>query len=331
MDDLEWSELRKYYYGRRKNKVPEDYYSGKFKLIKQYFKNSTITYDNIDDFFAWLDQKFESENGRVMSNSYRNKFLHVVKVCARLSGTNVDEYKGDNEEEDRKETEKLTLSEYEALMKTWIKYDMRYDVTYKNFFDLLLIEVAVITTQRPGNLSKLEWKDYFNGYLHFTKNNLPKNRKAHAVYLPPQTQLKLSKLRRKSGFIFTQDGRPFSRFWFNDMLKERCKLALIEKNISPKSLRGTGATQYLKKYGLHQVAKITGHKDVRVLANHYYDPENKEIEEIIEDNPFHPEPINNNEIRKILNETMERLNKRGCQSLVIERNGDYLMTTPKVG
>lgn len=327
MVNIDWDNIRNHYYGRRKNRVPEEYYKRKFEDIRAYFKEEPITYDTVGGFFKWLDEVFEAKHGKKMSNSYRNKYLHVLKVCARKTGSNIDEYIGDNESYDRKPTEKLTVDEFKRIIDVDIPYEL--ENKYRNFRDKLIIKVMAITTQRPGNISDIEWPDYINGYMHFRGKNLPKNGRPHKVYIPQHIQAEIDTLRRFR-YIFGTNRGPFDMKWLNTMLKKRCVLAEVTKNITGRSLRGTGITQYLKDYDLHKVAKISGHKSMQVLVDHYYDPENREIEEVVDNNAFDPSPLTTDEQRNMCNDLMNRMNKRKGQAMVIERDLDFIITVPKM-
>lgn len=325
MTTLNWERVYNYYYKRRNNKVPVEYYEGKFQDIKRFFGEQPITYDTVDSFIDWLENKFYSEHKRKISNSYYNKYLGLLKVVARLHGYNIDDYIQRNEIEDAIPTEKLTLEECERVLTTKIPYKL--DCEYKNFRDTLLLKIALITTQRPSNIVSIMWKDYRNDYVYFP---MTKNGRSHKVYIPPKLNIDIKKLRVYShGFMFGDSRGHMDKETVNDIIRKRCLIAGIEKHITFKSLRGTGATQYLKKNALHQVMKITGHRDPKVLANHYYDPENEEIERIIDNNPFDPQPLTGSEKLRMANEFVMSLNKRNCQAVLIPQNENYMIVIPK--
>lgn len=323
MVHIDWKTVHDYYYVRRKNRVREEYYKKKFEMISRYFINSPIEYDTIGGFFAWLDCEFESRYGKRMSNSTRNKYLQVLKVMARLTGSNIDDVKGDNENEDRQETEKLTIKEFQSLCDTVIPY--KYDTEYRNFLDILFLKVSVITTQRPGNMRRVKWSDYKNGYLYFriTKNGCP-----HKVYLPPHIQKDLKLIKKYGEYIFSKEVRPMDPETPNIMIKRRLDIAGIQKHITAKSLRGTGITEYLKQNSLQKVMKISNHKDPKVVINHYYDPENSEIEAIVDNNPFDPEPLTTDKIMSEIYDFVKRLNKRDCEANVVKQRHNAVITVP---
>lgn len=325
MDGLTWERVCTYFYRRRGNKSPEFYYKRKFEDIKSFFENKPITYEVADQFLEWLEEDFMERNNHPISNAYYNKYLTVLKVCAKLCGANFSEYSMRNEQEDAVETERLTQEEYQRLLKQHIPYVR--DEEYINFRDKLIIEVTVQTAQRIGNIRGLQWSDYRNGYFYI---RMTKNGRPHKVYLQPYLQEKLKKLRTyEHNFIFGNFGGAFDLGRFNKVLKEYCRLAKIHKNITGKSLRKTGATAYLKgNTPLHKVAKITNHRDVRVLANHYYDPEDGELEEIIEDNPFHPEPYTTERIIDKCNEFQHDMIKREVQVVLVPQNNNIIITVP---
>lgn len=326
IQSLEWKRVYNYYFKRRNNRVEAYYYKGKFDDISDFFKDKSITYETTDEFIDWLQDKFQAENGKKISNSYYNKYLSLLKVVARLHGTNIDDYKGRNIYEDMVHTEKLTLNEFGRLLKANTPYTRASK--YLNFRDSLLIKVAVITTQRPGNIAGLKWEHLVNHYLLFplTKNGLP-----HKVYIPQHIEDDLMKLHKwPHGYIFGQAKGPFTDEWFTAMIRARCKVAGITKNITARSMRGTGATEYLKKFALHEVQKITGHRDPAILVNHYYDPENKVIENKIDNNPFDPKPITTDDIYTYANELVMSLLKRKVQAVMIDQTHNIVITIPKL-
>lgn len=320
---IDWNTVQDYYYVRRKNRVPKEYYRGKFLLIKSYFSDKPITYDTIGGFFTWLDAYFEKKNGYRMSNSTRNKYLSILKVIARLTGTNIDDVKSDNEEFDRTETEKLTAQEFQALCDTTIPY-LR-DEEYRNFIEILFLKVLVITAQRPGNVISATWNDYKNGYLYF---RITKNSRPHKVYIPPHFQENIRKLRRYGAYIFSLEERKLDMTALNKMIDIRCKMAGITKHITLKSMRGTGITEYLKNAPIQKVMKISNHRDPKVLIQHYYDPENSEIEAIVDNNPFDPEPLTKDKIMNEIYDFVERLNKRDCEANVVKQRHNAVITVP---
>lgn len=320
---VDWDTVRDYFYVRRKNRVSEDYYRGKFLHIKNFFHDKPITYDTVGGFFTWLEKDFYKKNGKQISNSYKNKYLSLLKVVARLDGTNINDIRSDNENIDRVETEKLSVEELHRMLSVVVEY--KRDSEYRNFFWELLIKIAVITTQRPGNLLSLTWNDYKNGYLSF---RITKNGKPHKVYLPPHIQDEMRKLKRYGAYIFSLEERPLDLCTFNKQIKRRIEMAHIDKHITAKSFRGTGVTEYLKKYPLQKVMKISNHQDPAVVINHYYDPENSDIEAIVEDNPFDPEPLTTDKIMNEIYEFVKRLNKRDCEANVVKQCHNAVITVP---
>jgi integrase len=159
------------------------------------------------------------------------------------------------------------------------------------------MDVAILSTSRPGEFRKVKWSDIDDSGSHYKEPHLylrlTKNGTTHKVYLPLYIREQLRSLPRYAhGYVFSIDPRgPFDLHWFNKELTNRCELVGIHKKITGKSLRGTGASMYLKKHKLQEVAKITNHKDINILYKHYYDEDEEIIENMIENNDIVPKVI----------------------------------------
>lgn len=310
---ISWEELKPLYYRRKNNKVSEDYYVGKLRVVNQFFQGKEWTLDTTDAFFDHLEDDFLARKGKKISASYYNKFLSLLRTIAKKKGvTFMAEYAQRNEAADRTITPKLTQSEIERFFGFcriyWqtvrgggrvIKKTSEYD----DFRAKLTITVLVIAARRAGELRQARWSDLDGNYLRLndTKTGPLK------IYIPDHILESMNRLKRYDhGHIFANAWGPYTLDWLNDEIRFRTASAGIQKDITGRSMRGTGITMYLKKHPLHQVAQISKHKDIKVMAEHYYDPEDREIEKIVDTNSVSPKEPTAHDLHEEIRAVLDR-------------------------
>jgi hypothetical protein len=315
-----WSQLRRYFYDRRNNKVAEDYYTSKLRFIEEYFKDKDFSQDGVDCFLEWKKKEYYSRTGKPFKNSTYNKYLCLLRVIARkyygFSLENINR----NEDEDRIDTEHLTVDEIDKILATERQYKKTPEVVqYMNFRFKTIFLVHIITTQRPSAIAHVKVNDYDLGkqYLRF-KAIFQKNKQEVVIKIPDTLHNMIVKLRKYSqhDYLFGNEKGKMDREWINNEVKIRAKLVGIEKKITGMSLRGTGITMYLKKYALHQVAKVSNHKNINVLAKHYYDPARSEIDVITDTNDIIPSNVTNEQGFIMIRQVCDTLRKTNLKDKV---------------
>ncbi len=128
-----------------------------------------------------------------------------------------------------------------------------------------IVQLALETAMRRGELLSLQWK-YIDlqkrtAYLPITKNG-----EVRSVPLSPKALLILLGLPRAiSGTVF-----PLSAMALRKAFERACERAGID-NLHFHDLRHTATTRLAGKLpNLIELAAVTGHKDVRMLARYYH-------------------------------------------------------------
>lgn len=297
---LEWGSLKSVYMVRKNNRSPESYYLSKFRRIQAFFAQKEFTQENVDTFLVDLQTQFEREYKKPISASTYNKYVCMLREIGKLQNvTFMSQYYG--KKPIYKETEKLTEEEVARLLSVERTYSRESD--YSNFRWKLIIKVLLITTLRPGEngLRDITWENFINNkfYLPITKNGRPQWSR-----LPPHVADEVRQLRRfPHGYVFGTRKGQLDLTTLNMEIRERCKLAGIKKKITARSMRGSGITSYLNRLPIQVVAKISNHKNINILYEHYYASEDKEIDHAVNNNAIDPTPPSDqdviNEYRKV--------------------------------
>jgi len=128
-----------------------------------------------------------------------------------------------------------------------------------------VVQIALETAMRRGELLSLQWKN-----INFTKRTaylpLTKNGDVRVVPLSQKAMQILQSLPRAiSGKVF-----PLSAMALRKAFERACVYAGIE-NLHFHDLRHTATTRLAGKLpNLIELAAVTGHKDVRMLARYYH-------------------------------------------------------------
>jgi integrase len=117
---------------------------------------------------------------------------------------------------------------------------------------------------RQGEILALDWEFiYFNRPVAHVRNS--KNGQARDVPLSPRAVKILKELPRSiGGKVFPTTASALKQSW-----SRACKRASLE-DFHFHDLRHEATTRLAEKFDMHELMKVTGHKDVRMLARYYH-------------------------------------------------------------
>ncbi len=127
-----------------------------------------------------------------------------------------------------------------------------------------LAVLAIETAMRQGELLKIQWKDVDlqKSYVHLTDT---KNGTARDVPLSNRAKATLEALPRSiEGKVFGTTQSAVAQAW-----TRACKRAGIE-DLTFHDLRHEATSRLAEKLALHELMKVTGHKDTKMLARYYH-------------------------------------------------------------
>jgi len=172
------------------------------------------------------------------------------------------------------------LKHYGTGFATWGEADIQ---TYRNFYPLgtrerLVLELAIGTAQRRGDLVRLGWRHVIKGAIAVKQN---KTGAEVTVPVVPELRAALDLCPRDHlTFIAQADGRPLGAeslgTEFNGWLR---KAGLLEK-LSLHGLRKAAARRLAEAgCSVHEIASITGHKTLSEIGRYTKDAERKRLAE----------------------------------------------------
>ena len=270
-------------------------YSNRFRIIMVWLENNNLelTNENVINFL--YEQKYTLRRSNSTVNTYRNVFLLIDKYCKYHSlpfgfseGTKCLP---------KTHPDITILSEEElvSLLSTKVEYKNRNGKDNSNLDDkyLTLTEFLAITGSRFDEAASLQIKrlDTENGkaYLVQTKNGDNRN-----VYFDgdnlKQSLRGLIQGRDSEELVFTgSTGNKILPGTFNENLKLRGRLAGIDKpeRLHAHILRHTFATHMLQAgIDITLVAKLLGHKDIRVTYETYIHLADTTLQKAIRKHPL---------------------------------------------
>lgn len=127
-----------------------------------------------------------------------------------------------------------------------------------------LVALAIETAMRQGELLKINWKDVDlkKSYIHLDDT---KNGTARDVPLSSKARAILEILPRSiAGKVFNTTQSAVVQSW-----SRACKRAEIE-GLTFHDLRHEATSRLAEKLALHELMKVTGHKDTKMLARYYH-------------------------------------------------------------
>lgn len=124
---------------------------------------------------------------------------------------------------------------------------------------------AIETAMRIGEITGLDWKHVHldDRYVH-----IPKTKNGHPRDVPLSTEAirLLDQLPSKKGVIFELTTRQA------DALFRKAKTNALVENLHFHDTRREALSRLAKKYGVMDLAKVSGHRDLRILQSVYYAP-----------------------------------------------------------
>jgi integrase len=127
-----------------------------------------------------------------------------------------------------------------------------------------IVLFALETAMRQSEMLALDWKFiYFDRPVAHVQNS--KNGQARDVPLSPRAVKILKELPRSiGGKVFPTTASALKQSW-----SRACKRANLE-DFHFHDLRHEATTRLAEKFDMHELMKVTGHKDVRMLARYYH-------------------------------------------------------------
>lgn len=316
MQDITWENFSSYLYNGKNRLKKASYYKSGCRQLIEFLDGREVTPQLITAWFQALEKR--NLKGYTLNNYFKMvkhycRFLNYVLKTDKYSF--IEDWKGFSVQPPEIDT--LEDEEMDIIIITAYKADYRRAVALETFLR---------TGMRFNELAGLKWHNFHND--HFKVINR-KNNDPLTVELLPDLSHKILKL---SGnlYIFGYLDKKLGHNNFNKFVKSCLLNCNLQKYITSHKLRHTFATHESSQGVNHFTIKdLLGQKSIQ-STERYIHTSRKTKREAIKKHRLSQYKVSNDEIRKILNETMERLNKRGCQSIVIERNSDYIMTTPKV-
>lgn len=152
----------------------------------------------------------------------------------------------------------------------------------RNIYMPAIVRLAIETAMRQGEILSLDWEhiDLEQRILHLpeTKNGNPRD-----VPLSSRAVKALEDLgQKKCGPVFKTTASAVKQSWARALsravksYKESCKKDATEvteeflEDLTFHDLRHLATTRLAEKFAMHELAKITGHKDTRMLLRYYH-------------------------------------------------------------
>ena len=144
-------------------------------------------------------------------------------------------------------------------------FNCRYPTSYRN---RTMIELALNTGMRIGDLIKLQWEDIEldSGRTHVKQG---KGKKDRVIFIKPDVlsgmiDLSRKMSRKRAGLVFTTlQGKPVQDQYLRRMIGEKAKKAGISKRVHFHLLRHTYLTRlYGRTKDLRLVQEVAGHADI---------------------------------------------------------------------
>lgn len=184
----------------------------------------------------------------------------AVKEWGWLKANPMKDVKRPADGDDR--TRRVSEKEIEKLM-----FTLGWDTTSKPATTSALIALifcfAIETAMRAGEILSLEWT---NVDLKNQTAHLPKTKNGHARTVPLSTEsVRLLKLVKKEGRkVFNISSSTL------DSTFRKCRNKALIKDLHFHDTRREALSRISKKLDPFQLAKMSGHRDMRILLNVYY-------------------------------------------------------------
>lgn len=131
-----------------------------------------------------------------------------------------------------------------------------------NFWMRPLAILAIETAMRQSELLKIKWTDVKPLFIHLSKT---KNGTARDVPLSPRARETLAALPRSiDGAVFPTTQSAVAQSW------SRARKRAGISGLTFHDLRHEATSRMAEKLALHELMKVTGHKDPKMLARYYH-------------------------------------------------------------
>lgn len=131
-----------------------------------------------------------------------------------------------------------------------------------NHWILPLVQLAIETAMRQGELLSIRWADVHSDYIHLPDT---KNGSERDVPLSCRAREILAALPRSiNGKVFATTQSAVAQSW-----RRALNRAAIE-GLTFHDLRHEATSRLADKLALHELMKVTGHKDTKMLARYYH-------------------------------------------------------------
>lgn len=121
---------------------------------------------------------------------------------------------------------------------------------------------ALETAMRAGEICGLTWEHVHNRHVH-----IPETKNGEARDVPLSSKAKeLINQQTKEDPVFSISTSQLDALW------RKCRDRALIEDLHFHDTRRTALTRLAKKFGVMDLAKISGHKDLRILQEVYYAP-----------------------------------------------------------
>ena len=131
-----------------------------------------------------------------------------------------------------------------------------------NVWMLPLVQLAIETAMRQGEMLAIRWEDVREGFIHLadtkngTERNVPLSSRARAILAAMPRSIR--------GKVFATTQTAVAQSWRRALAR-----AGIE-GLTFHDLRHEATSRLAEKLALHELMKVTGHQDTKMLARYYH-------------------------------------------------------------
>jgi len=161
---------------------------------------------------------------------------------------------------------------------TWAEADIQ---TYRNFYPLgtrerLVLELAIGTAQRRGDLVRLGWRHVVKGAIAVKQN---KTGAEVTIPIVPELRVALDLCPRdRLTFIAQADGRPLGAASLGNEFREWLRNAGLPEKLSLHGLRKAAARRLAEAAcSVHEIQAITGHKTLSEIERYTKEAEKTKL------------------------------------------------------
>lgn len=282
----------------------------RIRVINRWFADKELTKESVEQFFYELKEEKGRKNNTL--NTYRFVFQHLVAYC-KDRGLPHDFFDGFKSfTKGKSDIVIFTLDEIDRIINTELTYgkfrgkDCQFlDFRYRTFNMFL-----AFTGCRIGEALDLKIRnlDVSEGTARFIDT---KNDESRTVYYidPLQSNLKaLVEGVKPDDYVFrnAMEKRLQEQVYSED-LKERTRQAGVSKRAFAHCFRHSYITHLIEEgVQAEVIAKLTGHKDVRVIYQVYMHLADKTLKRAAMRHPLVRKNVNTHDIMQTVKESLEK-------------------------